>query len=140
MNGAKSKKTEEQAVAARRAGPRRRLGGRFGVLALGVALLGSLAGGIAAAPMASAGTFGQQIDVSTGTANSVEICGLNQNKLYICHGWNTPGYQTPIAGWWWQGYVTIQYYKSSNETNYWTSQTYYVPPVMPGDWINITHQ
>ena len=70
----------------------------------------------------------------------MEICGLNQNKLYICHGWNTPGYQTWIAGWWWQGYVTIQYYKSSNETNYWTSQTYYVPPVMSGDWIYITHQ
>ena len=55
MNSAKSNKAiETQAVTARRVGTRGRLGVRFGALALGVALLGSIGGEIAAAPTASA--------------------------------------------------------------------------------------
>jgi hypothetical protein len=56
MNGAKSQKVfVQQAGAARRVGARGRLGMRCGALALGMALFGSVAVGIAAPPMASAG-------------------------------------------------------------------------------------
>ena len=67
--------------------------------------------------MASAGTFGQQLVISTGIANSVTVCGHTQNKPNgtVCQGWDTPNYSTWIAGWWWQGYVTIYYYYGSNQ-------------------------
>ena len=63
--------------------------GRIRRFAIGALAATSLAtgGSLVAAGTASAGTNGQQVVVENvnSPATAVEVCGTNQNNVYVCH-------------------------------------------------------
>jgi hypothetical protein len=58
----------------------------------------------------------QQIDFfdNLHKANSIRISGYNQYDQNVSGCWATPGWETPVNGWWWQTPVTITTYASTN--------------------------
>lgn len=96
------------------------------------ALVALLALGAVAPGIAAAGTAGQQIIVDGYQQYSVTICGYNQHAAYNCGHFNTPGFSTPITGWWWEGDVTLYNYAKNGAP----LQTTYceVPYVQASNW------
>ncbi|SEL29248.1 hypothetical protein [Streptacidiphilus jiangxiensis] len=47
-------------------------------------------------------------------ANSVKVSGYNQGGMLVSNCWSTPGWDTQLNGWWWNGSVGIETYSSSN--------------------------
>lgn len=90
-----------------------------------------------AAQVALAGGSGQQLDFSDGIGYvyTVTVSGDNQygGCCYVTHSFATPYYHDNyLAGWWWQGFVTIDEYGSSSNNlgEEWTS----VPVSQSSDW------
>jgi hypothetical protein len=102
-------------------------------LAVVVGLLGALL--VGSARPAHAGLSGQQIIVTGSAQYSVQVCNTNTIQI-VCKRVNTPGYATPINGWWWSGFVSIRGWTGYNETGRYLGQVWcWVPPVNPGsDW------
>jgi hypothetical protein len=72
---------------------------------------------IIAAPVAFAGSDGQQLDIYEGSAtNSVKITGDNQYGNKVQQTLNTPSYPTQDPGHWWKGTVQITSYTGTDGT------------------------
>lgn len=72
---------------------------------------------IIAAPLAFAGSNGQQITIYEGSATySVRISGDNQVGEEIHQIVNTPDYPTWDSGHWWKGTVQITSYTGTDAT------------------------
>jgi hypothetical protein len=72
---------------------------------------------IVAAPVAFAGSNGQQLVIYAGSAtNSVKISGDNQAGNKVAQTLNTPSYPTQDPGHWWKGTVEITSYTGTDGT------------------------
>jgi hypothetical protein len=95
------------------------------LMAAGLPLLGT--------GIASAGTNGQQVAVSTWYSDEVYVCGDNQNGDYTCSNWfATPGTgYTELPNSWWKGEIFITGYDETNGQYYYA--TFTVPVSMSGN-------
>lgn len=84
---------------------------------------------------ALAGSSGQQLDFSDGIGyvSNVAVSGYNQFGSYVSRSFPTPYFDDNyLAGWWWQGYITMDEYGSSSNNlgEEWTT----VPSNQSSDW------
>jgi hypothetical protein len=79
-----------------------------------------------------AGTNGQQLDFECGPSlGDVAVTGHNQNgDLVTWRGRSDNGYSISTTGWWWVGWVTVDYV----EGGVLYSQQVHVPKVWSTDW------
>lgn len=108
-------------------------------------LLGAMGmvGVISAAPTAHAASVtatsptGYQLTVVT-TAASVRVQGKNQNGALVTHCFNTPNRSNPLAGWFWQGQVSLTAYTRPNCTGTQLCSLIVSLPVNPpSGWLTV---
>ncbi|MFD4635395.1 hypothetical protein ACFVYR_37575 [Streptomyces sp. NPDC058284] len=97
-------------------------------------LAGAIAVPVAGAATASAGTNGQQVQVSTYYSDRAKVCGTDQNGSHVCTGW----FQTPgsgyygVPGYWFKGKATIHGINDNTGTKRQVDVT--VPKSQSGNW------